>query len=363
MKKVIIIANSCSGLYDFRKELIRGLKGKGYIIVALIPFDNTVDNFRKFDIKLIDIPVDRRGTNVVSDLNLFFSYIKIIKREKPDLVITYTIKPNIYGGMAARVLKIPYVANITGLGSTFQKEGILCTVITILYKVALENAKVVFFENSDNCKTMRKKRIVKKNQYCILNGAGVNLKQYSQLPYPESENPVHFLFIGRIMKEKGVDELFEAMKCLYLHNSNCVLDILGNFEEEYESLINQYEKEGWLYYHGYQSDIRPYIEYSHCFVLPSYHEGMANTNLENAASGRPLITTDIPGCREAVVENISGYLCKPKNVKSLYDSMRKFMSLSRNEREKMGDMGRKHMENHFDKKKVVKKTISMLEDI
>lgn len=163
------------------------------------------------------------------------------------------------------------------------------------------------------------------------------------------------------MKEKGIHELFEAMRRLYLEGQNCVLDVLGRLEEEYISLIQQYEKEGWLYYHGYQSDVRPFIKNSHCFVLPSYHEGMANTNLENAASGRPLIVTDIPGCREAVIDNNSGFLCIPQSVESLYDAMKKFLNIPQSERKQMGMTGRKHMEKYFDKKMVVNQTIRALE--
>lgn len=361
MKKIVIIANSCSGLYDFRGELIGQILHKGYAVTAITPYDNTVDELKKLRVKTIESSIDRRGTKIIADIHLLLNYIKIIKKEAPNLIITYTIKPNIYGGLAAQLLKIPYAANITGLGTAFQKKGILSVLVSILYRITLKRAKVVFFENSDNCKFLRKKHIVKKNQCCILHGAGVDLERYSLLHYPKNEKPIRFLFIGRIMKEKGINELFEVMRCLYSENKNCVLDVLGRFEEEYTSLIQKYRKEGWLYYHGYQSDIRPFIKNSHCFVLPSYHEGMANTNLENAASGRPLIVSDIPGCREAVIENISGFLCVPQNMESLYNAMKKFMNLSQSERERMGIIGRKYMEKNFDKKSVVKKTIKVLD--
>ncbi|HBT4430646.1 TPA: glycosyltransferase, partial [Enterococcus faecium] len=182
---------------------------------------------------------------------------------------------------------------------------------------------------------------------------------FSYLEYPKDEQ-VHFLFIGRIMKEKGVDELFEAMKNLYSEEKNCVLDVLGYFEEDYGIKIEKYEKEGWLKYHGYQSDIRPFVERAHCFVLPSWHEGMANTNLESAASGRPIITSDIPGCKEAVIESKSGYLCERKNSCSLYNSMNKFLKLSYEQRINMGKMGRNYMIKKFNKKKVVDETIKSL---
>lgn len=361
MKKIVIITNSCSGLYGFREELISQILQKGYTVTAITPCDNTVIELKNLGVKIIESSIDRRGTKISADIQLLFHYIKTIKKEAPDLVITYTIKPNIYGGLASQFLKMPYAANITGLGTAFQKRGILCFLVSLLYKIALKRAEVVFFENSDNCIFLKRKHIVKKEQCCILHGAGVDLERYSVLPYPKNGKPVRFLFIGRIMKEKGIHELFEAMRRLYSEEQNCVLDVLGRFEDEYISLIRQYEKEGWLYYHGYQSDVRPFIKNSHCFVLPSYHEGMANTNLENAASGRPLIVTDIPGCREAVINNNSGFLCMPQSVESLYDAMKKFLNIPQSEREQMGMIGRKHMEKYFDKKMVVKETIRALE--
>ena len=229
-----------------------------------------------------------------------------------------------------------------------------------MYKVALKNAKVVFFENAENRDIFLNVKIVTQQQCCLLNGAGVNLKQYKIQKYPGCENGIRFLFIGRVMQEKGIDELFEATKKLYKEGYGCYLDVIGSFEENYCDKIANAEKEGWLKYYGYQKDVRPFIASAHCFVLPSWHEGMANTNLECAASGRPIITSDIHGCKEAVIENISGFLCEPKNVDSLYNVMKRFLLLSKQERINMGLVGRKHMENVFDKEKVVKETIVKL---
>ena len=166
--------------------------------------------------------------------------------------------------------------------------------------------------------------------------------------------------MGRVMKEKGVDELFSAMKNLIADDKKCSLDVLGSFEEKYEDQIKQYEKAGWLRFHGYQTDVRPFIADSHCFVLPSYHEGMANTNLESAATGRPVITTNISGCKEAVVDGESGFLCEVRNADDLYKKMKQFIALSQDKREQMGKAGRKHMEDVFDKKKVVEETVKQI---
>ena len=205
-----------------------------------------------------------------------------------------------------------------------------------------------------------KEHIIKIKQACLLHGAGVNLEQYYYQEYPTDTKETHFLFIGRVMKEKGIDELFKAVRKLRRDGINCSLDVLGGCEENYENIIKCYEKEGWLRYHGYQEDVRPFIAKCHCFVLPSWHEGMANTNLESAATGRPIITSDIAGCKEAVINGKSGFLCKVKDSKDLYITMRKFLNLSYDEKKEMGLAGRRHMESVFDKKEVVRKTINKL---
>ena len=172
---------------------------------------------------------------------------------------------------------------------------------------------------------------------------------------------MRFLFVGRVMQEKGIDELFSAMERLRDEGAECTLEVLGGYEEDYADTIRRYEEKGWLRYHGYQLDVRPYIENAHCFVLPSYHEGMANTNLECAAMGRPVITSDIPGCREAVVDGKSGLLCRPKDVGSLYEAMRRFLEMTPDQREAMGRAGRQRMETVFDKRLVVAETVKHLE--
>lgn len=356
--RILILANNDVGLYQFRRELIEELLKNNEVLISL-PYGPLVDPLVEMGCRFIDTPVDRRGVNPKTDLKLYKTYVNMLKTEKPDLVITYTIKPNVYGGFACRMLKIPYAVNITGLGTAFQKRGMLRTLVTVMYKAGLKKAKTVFFENSENMRIFTEEGIVKKEQCCLLNGAGVNLEHYSLLPYPE-EVPVHFLFVGRVMQEKGINELFEAMKRLRTDGYDCVLDVLGGYEEDYKGVMEQYEADGWLKYYGYQKDVRPFIGKCHCFVLPSWHEGMANTNLECAASGRPLITSDIPGCREAVVKNETGYLCEVKNADSLYEMMKKFLVLTNEERRAMGMNGREHMEDVFDKKKVVNKTVKYL---
>lgn len=357
-EKFLVLANSSSGLYGFRRELLAALQAKGQIC-ASVPNNGCFEDLKQLGCQVIETPIDRRGINPVKDLGLFVRYWKLLRQEKPDLVLTYTIKPNIYGGLACRLLGIPYAANITGLGTAFQKKGLLRTMVSAMYKVALKRAKVVFFENSANRQVFLDEGIVPQTKTCLLSGAGVNLDHYAYTPYPREET-TRFLFMGRVMQEKGVEELFAAMERLWQDGENCTLDVLGGYEENYEAVIRHHEAQGWLRYHGYVADVRPFIEECHCFILPSYHEGMANTNLECAAMGRPVITSNIPGCREAVAEGVSGFLCQAQNADSLYEAMKHFLSLPVETRAQMGKAGREHMETVFDKKKVVEATLKEL---
>lgn len=358
-KPVLVLANNSDGLYGFRKELLKQI-AVADVLFASVPNNGYFSELQRIGCNVIETQIDRRGINPFTDIKLLLWYIEMIKQYKPKMVITYTIKPNIYGGMACRLLSIPYAANITGLGTAFQKSGALRTLVTAMYRTALRKAQIVFFENTGNMQTLLDEKIVRRAQCCLLNGAGVNLEHFTLMPYPQDSTPVRFLFIGRVMSEKGVEELFAAMERLRAEGIDCILDVLGNYEEHYENRIHRYEAAGWLHYHGYQQDVRPFIGQSHCFVLPSYHEGMANTNLECAAMGRPLITSRIHGCMEAVIEGQSGLLCEPKNADSLYEAMFRFCKMSHEQREAMGQTGRKHMENGFDKRKVVADTVKEL---
>lgn len=356
--KIMVLANYDVGLYQFRKELLEELLKENEVYISL-PYGELVEPLKEIGCQFIETDMDRRGINPITDFKLLLAYFKLIKGIKPELVITYTIKPNTYGGMICRLLRIPYATNITGLGTAFERGGLLTKLVTILYKMACKKAKIVFFENSANRDVFLENKIITSEQACLLNGAGVNLEKYPVSEYPKGDT-IKFLFMGRVMAEKGVNELFEAMKRLVSDGVKAELHVLGGYEEDYKEIIVRYEQEGWFHYHGFQKDVRPFIQESHCFVLPSWHEGMANTNLESAASGRPVITSNIPGCKEAVIDGVSGYLAESRNSEDLYCKMKKFAQLSYEEREAMGVKGRKHMEAVFDKKKIVEITVDNL---
>lgn len=355
-----MIGNSSSGFYKFRGDLIRKLIRENHEVIVLTPLQNSSENLIKLGVKAINVEMNRRGKNPLDDVLLYMKYKKILLNENPDFVLTYTIKPNLYGGMICKKMQIPYAANITGLGSAFEKAGLLRTLVIDMYKLALGKAKYVFFENSENMDLFVSKGIVRQNKTVLLNGAGVNTSEYKYLPYPCSDRPFRFLFMGRIMKEKGVDELFEAMEKLVNEGYDCNLSILGTLEEGYGEIIKKYDRKGWLKFYGRQENVKPYIEACHCGVLPSYHEGMSNTNLECAASGRPIITSNIAGCREAVINGISGLLCEAKNSISLYLAMKAMIEMNNQRRKDMGKFARQYMEQYFDKTKVVDKTIEYI---
>ena len=312
-------------------------------------------------VKVIITKINRRGINPIEDMALLVKYLRIALTIKPDLIITYTIKPNIYGGMICRLLHVPYAENITGLGSAFQKDKFIKKIICFLYKIACKKAKVVFFENEENKQIFLNHHLIREEQAYKLNGAGVNLEEYPYTEYPDKNEPIRFLFIGRVMKEKGIDELFEAGRRIKKEYSNVFFDIIGPMEEGYGSVIKKLEKDGIITYYGYQKDVRPFIARCHCFVLPSWHEGMANTLLEAGAMGRPLITSQIHGCMEAVENGVSGYLCQRQNADSLYWVIKKFILLPYEEKRAMGKNARTWMEKMFDKQKVVKNTISKIQ--
>ena len=357
MKKILILANNDVGLYKFRKELIEELLKDNEVYISL-PYGNLVDNLIKMGCKFVDTPVDRRGINPITDLKLLNSYGKLFNKVKPNLAVTYTIKPNIYASIVARFKKTDYAVNITGLGTAFQSDNLLRKLIVFLYKIALKRVKIVFFENEENQNIFIDENIVERKKTCKLNGAGVNLKEYPFMEYPDKDQDIRFLFIGRIMKEKGIDELLEAASRIKKDYPTVQFDIVGPMEDNYKETIDEYVNNDVINYYGFQSDVKPFIKQCHCFILPSYHEGMANTLLESASMGRPLITSNINGCKEAI--NNNGYLVKVKDSNDLYLKIKEFIELDYQDKVILSKNSRKHIEEVFDKRKVVKETMKGL---
>ncbi len=358
MKKIFIITNHSYMLWQFRKELILELQ-KHHDVVLLMPFVGHEHDFEALGLRCIEIQLDRRSTSPLADLKLMSTYRRLLKAEKPDLVITYSIKPNIYAGLACSQLGIPYYANVQGLGTAFQSKALSC-IVTPLYRAAFRKVRKVFFENDSNAEEFRRRRILPGEKQLVLAGAGVNMDHYALQPYPQRD-AFHFLFLGRIMKEKGIDELLSAVHRLQSEGETFHLDLVGFFEDEYAQQVQELQLSGIATFHGFQQETRPYYAASDCVLQPSYHEGMSNVVLEAASIGRPLIVSDISGCREGIEDGVTGLLVPARDADALYAAMKQMLHTSPDRRAEMGRLGREKMEREFRKERVVRQTIQALD--
>lgn len=351
--RILIAANSDMGLYKFRKELITELLKDNEVYISL-PNGEFVKEFEQTGCKFIETSFDRHGKNPFRELKLLSTYKRMIKRIKPDVVLTYTIKPNVYAGMACAALKVPYIANITGLGSAVENKGLMQKITLKLYRRGLRKADKVFFQNTENLDFMLKNKVVKHNKhnYALLPGSGVNLDLNNVEDYP-TDLPTKYLFVGRLMKDKGYTEYVTAAKKVLESGASAEFYSIGPCEKEYEATLERIDADKYVKWHGEVNNVHEYMKNCHVVVLPSYHEGMANVLLEAAATGRPVIATDVPGCRETYDDGISGLSCKPRDAESLYIAMRKFAEMSFDEKKQMGAAGRKKVESQFDRKIVV----------
>ena len=355
MKKILILANSDIGLHNFRKEILQGFIDENYEVHISLPNGPHIKKLVNLGCKFHETPVDRRGINPLVDLKLIVNYIKLIRKVKPDLVLTYTIKPNLYGGLVSRILNIKYIANITGIGTVFQKESILKKVIVLLYRFSLKNAKTLVFQNTENLSVFQKNNIKGKNT-TLIPGSGVNLSDFSYTPLNKNSE-INFLFIGRLMKEKGINEYLYVAKEMQYEKAE--FHIVGPLEEpDLEKTINQYNSEGIIVYHGFQKNVKEYIEKSDCLINPSYHEGMSNVLLEAGSMGRPLIASNISGCKEIIDDSINGYLFDVKDGESLLKAAKKFTELTNDEIREMSMASRKKMETEFNREVIIKKYVN-----
>lgn len=369
--KVVALLN-CHGddVYCFRKEIIDTLVSKDYIVLLSCPNSRRLDCFRSNDKIIVEnVNIDRRGTNPFKDLKLLFDYIKLYKKYRPDVVCTFTIKPNIYGSIASDILGIPHINNITGLGSGFQNGGLVQRIVIWLYRLALKKSKMVFFQNKENQETAISVRLVGKDTpYKCIPGSGVNLERFTICPKDaEGDKDVVFNYIGRVLKDKRVDDYIDAARIIKLKYSNVFFNIIGFIEpteNHYKQLLEELEQKGIIHYCGSVDDVRPYVNVSDAIIHPSsYGEGISNVLLESAASGKAIITTNISGCRECVDDGVSGYIYPAEDVDQLVDRIERFISLTPNQRREMGLAGRKKVEREFDRNIVVESYLNTIEKV
>lgn len=347
--KVLVISNFGMGLYKFKKEILKEMINQGHEVFVSFPKDEYVSLIEELGCLYIESKVDRRGNNLITDFKLLLFYIKTIKKTNANIVLTFTIKPNVYGGIASRITRTPYLPNITGLGTAIENEGFMKTITLALYKIALKKAKCVFFQNEPNRNFFIEKKIVKLNTK-VIPGSGVNLETHNFEDYPKEEGNIKFLFIGRIMQAKGINELLESFINIRKKYSNVELNIIGFCEENYLDRLKELNDTGIIRYHGKKNEVHNFIKNSHAIILPSYHEGMSNVLLESASTGRPIIASKVPGCIETFEEGISGFGFEAKNSEKLEEVLIKFIELSYEKKKEMGIQGRRKMENEYDRK-------------
>lgn len=329
----------------------------GQTVCAAIPISMD-ENEKKCEMDLLSIgcrlihtSIDRRGMNPLKDISLFCEYIKILHKYDPDTVLLYTIKPNVYGGLACRLKRVSYISTITGLGTAFNKKGMLRTIVVLLYRIGLKNASTVMFQNCANMCVFRDLKIG--HNYRLIPGSGVDLTIHNFEPYPSDKMPISFTFVGRIMKDKGIEEFLEAAKAIKNEYPEVEFNLVGGFDESYQHNVEIYEKQGIVNYLGSHTDVHVFYKECSAVIMPSYHEGLCNVCLEGAATGRPLLASKIPGCIETFDDGVTGIGFEACSAKALEEAIRKFLSLNHEERANMGKLGRKKMEREFDRNIVV----------
>lgn len=356
--RILFLANNDVGLYQFRKELVEELLKEHKVMLAL-PYGERIDAFKEMGCSFIDTPVNRRGTNPMEDLKLMGFYKRILKETRPDMVFTYTIKPNVYGGAVCAGLGIPYVVNITGLGTAVENGGPLQKLTLTLYRYGLRKAQKVFFQNAENQDFMLRHHIIK-GPYDLLPGSGVNLSRYQALDYP-SEETIHFVFIARVMREKGIDQYLEAAKFIRGKYPHACFHVCGDCEQDYAQELDELQKAGVIIYHGREKDMMPIYRAISCTVHPTFYpEGLSNVLLESCACARPIITTNRAGCREVIDDGVNGFIVKERDGKDLIEKIERFLALTWEQRKNMGLAGRKKVEKGFDRNIVIEKYVREL---
>lgn len=370
-KLIAIVTNNDDDIYCFRKELIEAIICNGYTVLISCPYGEKFELMKHINYIYDNLIIDRRGTNVFKDLKLFNHYKKVFKKFRPDVVLTYTAKPNVYAGMAAKKFKIPYICNVTGLGSVINKRGLMKKFIFWLFKKSYQNAACIMFQNSTNMQLALDNKMIR-GCYKLIPGSGVDLNRFSLQNYPDGGDGregdiVVFNYIGRILHDKGVDDFIEAAKVIKKEYPMTEFNMIGFIEpteDHYKDELKQLEKNNIVFYRGSQKDVRPWIARSHAIIHPStYGEGMSNVLLENAASGRPIITTDNPGCRETVNDGETGFIYNGGDIKQLVSSITYFLKMSNIERRKMGELGRRKMESEFSRNTVIEAYLASIKNI
>lgn len=365
--RIAIVLNTSWNIYNFRLGLIKSLQNQGHEVVTIAPEDEFTPRLIEHGCRYYPVKMDSRGANPIRDLALTVELYTLYKRIKPDVILHFTIKPNIYGTLAAAWLKIPVVNNVCGLGTVFLKKGLISKVAMGLYRISFRFAQKVFFQNEDDLKLFLENRLVKQDQTDLVPGSGINLKHFVPAPRKQGK-PFTFLLISRLITDKGILEYVEAVEQLRKEGIPARYQLLGAIDPQHKrgipkSVIDQWIKAGTIEYLGTTKDVRSFIEEADCIVLPSYREGTPRTLLEAAGMGRPLIATDVPGCRQVVEHGKNGLLCKMKNAEDLASKMRTMAGLPEEVLHQFSINARKKVEQEFDESLVISKYLQTLSSI
>lgn len=361
--KILVLANNFGGICIFRKEVMKAFVDKGNEVFISAPYDGKAPEVEKLGCKIIDTQFNRQGTNPIDEFKLMWSYRKLMKNVKPEVVLTYTIKPNLYGGMVCTLCGVPQIANITGLGAAVEYPGLMQKLTIFLYKIGMRKTRLTFFQNTDNMSFCQEHGMIK-GPVKLIPGSGVNLQHHAKQPYPAETEPIRFLFMGRIRREKGIEEFLTAAERITKTHDNVEFHVVGGCEGDYEGRLLDMQSRGIISYHGSQMDVRPFITMAACTLHPSFYpEGMSNVLLETCSTGRPIMTTMRPGCREIVEDGRNGFLVKQQDAEDLIEKVEKFIALPYAERKAMGDAAREKAEREFDRTIVVKAYLDAIAEI
>ncbi len=367
MKKIAISINTSWNIYNFRLGLIKALQKEGYKIYAIAPKDDYSEKLENLGVKHIDIFMNNKGTNPLEDIKTIWEYYKTYKQIKPDVALHYTIKPNIYGTIGAKLAGVKVINNISGLGTVFLNDSISSKIARNLYKIALKFSNKVFFQNPYDKELFIQKRLVEEYKTDLLPGSGIDTDKFKPLE-KEKSNKFKFLFIARLVRDKGIIEYVEAAKEILKNYKDVEFQVLGAFYSGNPTAITKEQMDEWIKngiinYLGVSDNVSEIIKNSDCVVLPSYREGLSRVLLEAASMAKPIITTDTPGCRDVVEDGINGFLCKVKDSKDLANKMEKMLNLSEEDRIKMGKAGREKIIKEFDEKIVIEKYLKAIKEV
>jgi glycosyltransferase involved in cell wall biosynthesis len=364
---IVISANSSWNIVNFRGGLIRSLRNRGYEIAVAAPRDEYSSRLAELGASFIEVKMNSAGSSVAEDLRLLWDYLKLFRRLQPSAYLGFTVKPNIYGSLAARAVGAKVINNISGLGTAFIKQGFLTALVAQLYRFSFRKSSTIFFQNADDMKLFVDRGLVRQKQVDLLPGSGVDLERFKPGKAARAPGPFRFLLVGRLLWDKGVGEYVEAARLVRRTYPDVRFQLLGpigsiNRTAVPSSDVERWQTEGVIEYLGKSDDVRGAMEQADCIVLPSYREGLPRALLEGSAMGKPLIATDVPGCRDVIVDGETGYLCAVRSADSLAAAMVKMLETSPSERLEMGRRGRRKVEDEFCETRVVAKYLEALGD-